>query len=486
MQRARRSLLLALCWPCLALAGGAGPALARETTVTGSAGTGYDFRERTYDRQAADKENEGDVQKISIGPDITVVSKGVYDTLNLRYSPKLNYDFVDDENEVDHQLSVGNERLLTSRWSLTLSDDFLYSDDPEASSSFFSDGSASGSTGQDQGPSRDALSRDLSGRQYWTNTAGVRTSYALLETTRIGGGYSYAVLRNEEGGASGSDSYDEYDKHSFFANLTHGFNQHWRSSVGANYTRGLYDEPPPTAANQPAAAANPDLDEYGASLGVDYVRSVRDFFPAKYVVSETQYDGESRRDSQSHEWSVGWDHAFDARTHLSLGGGPSYAKIQGLEGTWGYNAYLTFMKQYEHISYSLQVDKRYETQNFSGTRDATGLTDTYNVRANMTVQATQALGFDLFGRYSRQSEMDPQGEYLDALGGMQSGPTTGDLTYDKDIYEAGLGMRYSFGRWYTAGIKYAYYVSDGQMDSDQYTDHRVLFTLSATKELWRW
>ena len=143
------------------------------------------------------------------------------------------------------------------------------------------------------------------------------------------------------------------------------------------------------------------------------------------------------------------------------------------------------MKQYEHASYSLQADKRYETQNFSGTEES-GLTDTYNVRANMTVQATQALGFDFFGRYSWESEMDPQGEYLDALGGVPSTTATGDLTYDTDVYELGIGMRYSFARWYTAGVKYTYYVSDGQLDTDQYTDHQVLFTLSATKELWHW
>jgi hypothetical protein len=47
-------------------------------------------------------------------------------------------------------------------------------------------------------------------------------------------------------------------------------------------------------------------------------------------------------------------------------------------------------------------------------------------------------------------------------------------------------LKYDFARWYTAGVKYVYYVSDGQLDSDQYTDHRVLFTLSASKELWRW
>jgi hypothetical protein len=160
-------------------------------------------------------------------------------------------------------------------------------------------------------------------------------------------------------------------------------------------------------------------------------------------------------------------------------------KTQGLDGTWGYNAYLTFMKQYEHLAYSLQLDKRYETQNFSGT-DESGLTDAYNASANLAYQYTEALGLNLFGRYTRESQIDPQGDYRDAVTGVLVESTTGDITYDKDIYQAGLGLNYAFARWYTAGVKYVYYVSDGQLDSDQYTDHRVLFTLSASKELWRW
>ena len=482
MRFLQRSLFLLSCVSSLGLSV-ANSAYARETIVTGSAGTGYDFRERKYKQEQADNEDEGDAHKINIGPTITVASRGVYDTLNLTYSPQLSYDFVDEDNEVNQQLSVSDERYLSKHWSLTLSDDFRYSDDPESSSDT-STTVTTGDDGQTDGVSRDVLSNDLSGRQYWTNTAGVRTSYALLENTRLGGGYNYTVLRNEGGGDEGGDAYDEYDKHAFFTNLSHGFNANWRSSLGLNYTRGLYDDEE-TVSGSSAAGSTPDLDEYGGNVGVDYILSQRDFFPVKYSLSETQYDGDTRRDTQAHEWSAGWDHAFDQQTRVTVGAGPSYVKTQGLDGTWGYNAYLTFMKQYEHLTYSLQLDKRYETQNFSGT-DESGLTDTYNASANLAYQYTEALGLNLFGRYTRESQIDPQGDYRDAVTGVLVESTTGDVTYDKDIYQAGLGLNYAFARWYTAGVKYVYYVSDGQLDSDQYTDHRVLFTLSASKELWRW
>ena len=75
--------------------------------------------------------------------------------------------------------------------------------------------------------------------------------------------------------------------------------------------------------------------------------------------------------------------------------------------------------------------------------------------------------------------MNPQGQYQAAL-------TTGASSYDKNIYEAGTGFKYTFAQWYKAGIKYVYYVSDGKLAGDQYTDHQVLLTLAASKELWRW
>lgn len=480
MRPVYRFLLSAVLVPCITVTF-SGTARARQTIVSGSVATGYDLRDRTYD-QGQTESSDDDQQKIFISPTITISSQGVSDLLSFHYSPRLNYDFVDDENSVDHNLGLSAQRMLTSRWSMTVSDQYTYSDDPESFSTMTEGGQPSDSGEPSDTTSRDTLSRDQAGRQYWTNAASMHTSYALFEKTRLGGGYTYSVLRNDEGG-DGS-SYDEYDKHAFSANLSHGFNASWRSSLGLNYTRGLYDEPPADEPNS-KSASNPDLDEYGLSAGIDYVRSVQDYFPLQYSLSETNYDGDTRRDSQSQQWSIGWNHAFDPQTSFAIGGGPSYAKTEGLDGEWGYNAYLHFTKQFQHVICSLQLDKRYETNNFSGT-DESGLTDTYSARANLSYQYSKDLGLDLFGRYSRESQLDPQGEYRDALTGLATETQTGDTTYDTDTYEAGIGLRYAFGRWYSAGLRYSYYVSDGQLDDDQYDEHRIILSVSASKELWRW
>lgn len=453
----------------------AGSAFARQTTVTGTATTSFNFRERSYDQEnSVANRDEGDKQKVGIGPGVSVLSKGINDVFSLYYAPLLNYDFVTDSSGVDHQLNLSSERSLSPYWSFTLTDDLIRSDDP----SYTSTTSTAGTDGQPPIPSGNELSRDLSGRTYWTNTAALRTTYALAENSRIGGGYSYSVLRNDDSGDDGFDDFDDYDKHTFFSDYSHGFNRNWRSSVGLNYTRGLYDNNNVSAV-PPASAGLPDLNEYGINLGVDYIDSVKDFFPFKYFFNTTQYDGDTRPDSEAHQWSAGWDHAFDARTRLAMGGGPSFAQTEGLEGTWGYNAYLTFSRKYEHASFELQFNKQLETRNFTGSANDSGLTDSYNTTARFNYQYTQSLALDLFGRYSWQSILDPQG-FNPATG------TTGDNSQDRNIYEAGAGFSYSFAQWYKAGVKYVYYVSDGDQDIDQYTDHQLLFTLSATKEFWRW
>jgi len=458
---------------------------ARITSISGSLGTGVDIRDRSYDQDRSGSSNE-DQQKIFIRPAITISSQGVYDLFSLQYSPSLNYDFANNDNSTDQYLSLNAQRKLTSRWTVSFSDSYTLSDDPNASSNFTSADSESTDTGNSDGTSdsmsQDTLSQDQFGKQYWTNSASIRTSYALFEKTNLSGGYTYSVLRNDTSGSRSAD-YDEYDKHAFFTNLSHGFNANWRTNLGLNYTRGLYDQPP--ADSTSTKSPTPDLNQYGLNFGLDYVQSVRDYYPFQYSLSETQYDGDTRNDTQSQEWSIGWSHSFDPQTSFSIGGGPSYAKTQGLDGQWGYNAYFTLRQQLEHAVCSLELSKRYEANNFSGTEES-GLSDTYNAKASLAYQYTKDLGFDVFGRYSKESQIDPQGQYYDAVTGIGTESTTGDKTYDKDIYEAGLGINYAFGRWYTAGLKYSYYVSDGQLDSDQYDEHRIILTISASKELWRW
>ena len=487
---------------------------ARETIVNGTIGTGIDYWERTYDNDTEETDSDdGDKREIGIWPEIAITSLGIKDSLSFRYAPVFKYDDVTSSTDIDHYLTLSGERLVTRNWSFSLADNFVLSDDPYFSNENFAEGSQTGTedaeaeeatttvTQEQQTTSLtgNKLSKDAGRQRYWTNALSASTNYTFSETGSLGGGYTYSVLRNDSDG----EDYDEYDKHAFFANIAYGFSQSWQTSLGVNYSRGLYEEDDDASLIESSISStvedetieqldnlSDDLDEYGASLQVDYIQSTRDSIPFSYDFSGTKYDEELRQDSYAHNLSVGWDHAFDSRTRLAVGAGPSYADAEGVKGEWDYNFYLNFTRDYEHAAFALLLDKQYDTQNFTGSNDS-GLKDTYNARATFNYQYTQNLSLDVYGLYSWESNYTPRGEYLVAAVEEDGLPQTedasiSDLTYEKNIYEAGAGLSYSFMRYFNTSLRYTYYVSDGELDSDQYSDHRLMFKLTASSDLWKW
>jgi hypothetical protein len=441
-------------------------AFARQTTITGSAGTVVDYRERSYKHDNSAYSDNGDRQKIGIQPEILIVSQDVRDSLRLRYSPTLSRDILFGENEVDHQLNLDAERWLSQFWSVSVTETYIRSDDPETLT-----------RNRTTDTTDNRLSRDLSGRTYWTNTVNARTDYAFDQFSRLSSGYSYSVLRNDEN----TDGYEDHDRHALFADLAYGFSPNWRTNLGVDYSRGLYDRKQSPGTN---TIATPDLDQYGFRFGVEYFRTPTDSYLFNYSFNQTLYDGDTRLDNKFHAWSLGWNHAFDSRTRVTLGAGPAYAVIQGQDGSWGYNAYATLMRTYEHATLALDLSKTYQTNNFTGNAADSGLTDTYSARGTFSYRHTQHLAFNVYGGFRSESNLDPQGAYRTSAGSTRT--KTGDVSYDKNIYEAGIGCTYTFARWYTAGLTYGYYVSDGNLNNDQYTDHQILFTLRAQHNLWRW
>ena len=59
--------------------------------------------------------------------------------------------------------------------------------------------------------------------------------------------------------------------------------------------------------------------------------------------------------------------------------------------------------------------------------------------------------------------------------------------YHRDYYIAGIGFSYTFYQFYTASIDYRYTRRESDRPvRDEYTDNRVLLTLSWEKDLFRW
>lgn len=482
------------------------PATARQNTVVGSIGAGYDFWDRSYDAEGDERlavdEDDGDRRDWRLGPEIELQSLGIHDSISLRYAPVLIYDDLLSTTDVDHYLSLAGERSLTRQWTVSLTDSFVLSSDPTRYDvPFFSPAQiAPPDTAEEpvqpalEGTAPDEITQNIGRRRYWTNDFSFGTTYTYAQDSDVGLGYGFRVLRNESADDEITAEYDEYDRHEFSGIWSYRFNPAWRSELDLTYVKGLYDD---AEADVPPEGVDPeavpedlfisrDLEEYRADVGLDYTRSVSDTFPFLYSLRGTQYE-DARLDIWAHQLSAGWEHAFDSRTSMRIGGGPSYVETEDLDEEWGYNAYLGFARAYQHGSISALVNKRYEPRNFTGSED-TGMTDMLEARIDLTYQFTPNLSSTLFGLYRDEEILDPQGEfYLAALGGADplSEESVGDFSYTRDSYSLGASVRYGFWRWFVATVSYVYFDQDGDLLTDAYNDHRITFMISASKELWR-
>jgi len=471
-------------------------AAARQTIVIGSLGFGFDYAERTYDEDGDTAlvvdQDQGDRREYSAWPEIELQSKGIHDTLSFRYAPVLRYDDLLYTTDVDHYLTLRGERFLTKNWSITIGDLYVLSSDPTRYGTPFTSAGMAGddATEVQAEPAPDEITQNLGRRRYWTNDLLLETTYTYAKNSDVGFGYTYRVLRNESDDDQLVADYDEYDRHGFDGRWSCMFNPSWTSNLELQYIKGLYEDR--DADDQlggdtaDGSDLSQDLEEYWADIGLDYIRSVKDTFPLMYRYRGTQYE-DFRPDMHVHEVTAGWEHSFDRQNHLIIGAGPSYVDSEGLDGEWGYNAYMSLTKIYQHGNVAALINKRYDPRNFTGSDD-TGLTDITDVRIDATYQFTRDFSSSIFGLYRYEDIIDPQGDYyLASLGDRDplDEQNVDDVTYTRESFSAGASLEYTFLRWFVASLRYTYFVQDGDLVRDSYDDHRITFRISAGKELWR-
>lgn len=466
------SVVMAICT--------SGTSMARQTVVKGSLGVGYAYWERNYDQEEnIGNEDIGDRRDYFAIPEIELQSLGIHDSVSFRYAPVLRYDDLFYETEVDHYLSLDGKRDLSKNWNISLADDYVLSTDPARyTTPFAAAGAPEEGAPVESSAAQDEITQNLGRARYWTNDLRTNTSYVYAKDSEIRLGYGYRVLRNDSGNDEIGVRYNEYDRHRFSGFGSYKFNPAWRTSLELQYVKGLYEENPNVLLG--------DLEEYRTAFELDYDRNAKNIFPLRYRFSETDYD-EMRPDIQAHEVSAGWEHTFDQRTTLGLGGGPAYVDSDELDGSWGYNFYFNLLRTHQYGNISLIADKRYEPRNFTGAEDS-GLVDIFDIILDATYRFTPKLSSSMFVGYRHEEIMNPQGEYyISALGDADplSEQDVDDVTYKRESYSIGGQVEYAFLSWLSASIRYRYYNQDGNLVRDSFEDHQVTVMLSATKELWR-
>ncbi len=472
------------------------PALARLNTVTGGITTSFDYDKTDYDREdganIAFPGQDNLTQQLSIGPLFIFESTSSTDGLSLSFNPSFVYDLEDSQSDVNHNFNLAAYRDFTRRLRIELSDDFIYSDDPQQLEN-------ETSTGLNRGR-----------RRYWTNNVNFNTAYTYDAGSSFGAGYTYEVLRNDDTGPNG---YEDYDRHIVDLSLQHRINAGWNFSLFSNYTRGLFDPPdtervaraatiiedisPGITNNVNTEELSNDLTEYELGGTINWIYSSRKTFFLSYDFSATDYDSLLHYNTDLHNLTLGAQYQYSRRLSFDLGAGPSYEKTETFDPNWGYNAHLNFNYDIaEHTSFSAGMETGYDQENFSANNTALnrdqGLTEFWNYSVDLSHAINNDLVATLFASYRDENQENILNGFVNTLetegniASLDRETFRDDSTFSRKTYEAGGSLAYTFLQWYTATLRYTYRTQDSEIFNDSYDEHRIYLTLSFQKELWRW
>jgi hypothetical protein len=487
---------LLCCLAGLALLIAPQPADARVNSVTLGLSSALDYQERDYTEagedegadapQAASPAGEDDYRRLVLTPLLHFRSSAERDSFEIRLAPGIKYDLIDSETDLDGTVFIAAERALSQYWQVKLANNYLMTD------YYRTDDPATPTADQAQTappprPDGGELSPDIGRQRYWQNTATAETTYTYRQGSLVGLAFDYEVLRNEDEDNSNDSSLEDYDRIIVSLRNEHRYSPAWRSSADLSLVSGDFQENQPVGDSPEAGQPSDDLHEYRGFLSLINESIDRHQLSADYSYTATRYDDSDQDDIDIHELQLIWRHDLSPQLATVLGAGPAYEKTEGQDATWAGNGQAEISYRTERGSYGARLEKGFDVENFTGT-DERGLVDYWDAALTMTRQLTETLQLtaDLSYRWEDREEQiaglaAPATELQQTVDGAVSRET-----YHNDRYQAGLGLSYTFRRYYQAAIEYSYTRQESDRLEDDYDDHRILLSLSWEQELFRW
>ena len=520
-------------------------ASARQNIVIGEISIGYDYQEREYDEQdtstsltAATGENvdavataaalrryneirEGDARALFATPRFRLSSRGTDDLVEFSYAPTFTYDDVYSSTDTGHDLNVLAEKHLSREWLVHVSNSYFYGDDTVTDYERRT-APIAGPTEQTTAPAEVGsgptdtvrpLTEEFGRREYWRDDLVLRTDYTYAQDSVFSVGYNYGVLRNV---SDETDGYSDYDRHEGLGRLSYRFTRQWSAETELRYVKGIYDEttlttitPGETVVADPEStttgdaavpvAAVPtitseelddDLEEYHGRFRVNYDWRTHDVFFGRYAYASTDYVSTLREDSAIHELTAGWDHDFSNHLHMTLSGGPTFVSFDESDDETGFNAYAGLTWDFVHSALNASTTYAYEYENFDGRRS--GLAKVWRSELGYEYRVSEVLRARVDAGYEISDHEEPRTSeeivvVTDSVGtSANSQAVTQDhFFYQEDSYDVGVRLTYDFLRYYSLSTSYRY--ANFQSDAEQdYDEHRILVTLTASTELFRW
>lgn len=338
-------------------------------------------------------------------------------SFNYSYNFVYYWDSTDkDDTDENHSFGGSITHSFTPRFSVTLSDNFVYGVEP-------------------------TLAKD-------------EVTSASIVTTRRGDYYNNVV--------NGDANFQ--------------ISERWSVSAGGGWSRWRYDETTAVTTNQTGKVN--DRDRYSGNTSIAYALSPRTTATLSYTFSMIEYveanffntnnlsKFKDSRNSQSHSGAVGLSHDFNPKLTGSVSGGATYVEYE--DGTDNIAPLAGASLSYSYLP------KGSVTASVSGGLTTTELS-TY--RSSGTLAALLGVTHPFTAKISGNAQMQyTYSRFQDADPALTPKPSDDD----EHTVLLGLGAAYEVNRWFSVGLSYGVDAVSSDENSRDFSRHRVSLNARAT------
>jgi len=366
----------------------------------------------------------------TVTPRISLALVKQYTRLELAYAPSFVwYKDEDDNNTTRHTASLTFGQQLGRYLRFDLTDTFHRSEEPVEET-------------------EGIVGVRHTRRTYWRNSGEARMSYQFGAENTLSAGYRQSYLENND------PTVDDGRTQTPFGTLTFWLNRANGLELGYEYTKADFWREQGTAGD----------DYTGNSASIRYIHRFGPHVTTSlgYTYTSRNFDG-TTEDYKVHEASFGYEQTFSPNLSLSLGLGYFMQDNERSDNETGYSYDLSVRRQIgQHTSMTVGGAGGWNEAYLEAERR--GFSKYWSWRATIEHQLAEPLTCAFGGSYRNDK---------DATG--RRWKTT----------RANVGLRYSFLRYFGAGLEYTYAKRDDDVNADDYTDNRVMLTITASR-MFRW
>ncbi len=288
-------------------------------------------------------------------------------------------------------------------------------------------------------PGEDVTSVRRTRDRYYRNTFRGRINHLFGEEDALYAGAHHILLENDDPDVEDSQGYGPMAGINYWFNIHHGF------GLDYAYTRGEFD-------------VSEDYDQNLGSIMYTYRFSPKTRTDLTYRYDSFDYKG-PREDYVVHTTTVGLSRDFTDQMSGSISGGYYIQDPDESDDQDGFSGAVSFTRRSEKSTLALAGSTGYRQQFYEA--ENLGFSKFYAASATLGYQLLERLSANLSGFYARD-------EYQETV-----------TDREDKTWGGSAACKWLLLRWLSGSLSYQYRQRDSTNAADEYTDNRVMLTLTA-------